>query len=225
MKKVLLCFLLLVSATTLLASPAKGLLGGKGTHVTDGDSENVVRVEYIESSGTQYINTGYQLKSTDSIDCTFQTLYYGRTGLLGARINLGDNQYEFHFVNQTLYGFYNNQRSGANISSNISSNEIYRLEASQGNYLLNGSIVRTYTVGDFINDRPCYLFSVNGYNVSAARIRLFGFNINGGETMEMKPVRFLNEENEWEGGLLDIVSGEIFRNQGRGSFLIGPDKN
>ena len=40
----------------------------------------------------------------------------------------------------------------------------------------------------------------------------------------MVPVRFVNELGEWEGGMYDKVSGEIYKNSGAGEFLIGPDK-
>lgn len=40
----------------------------------------------------------------------------------------------------------------------------------------------------------------------------------------MVAVRFLNENNEWEGAMYDTVSGQLFRNQGTGAFGIGPDK-
>ena len=37
------------------------------------------------------------------------------------------------------------------------------------------------------------------------------------------PVRFTNEEGLTEGALYDRISGELFRNAGTGSFIIGPD--
>lgn len=39
------------------------------------------------------------------------------------------------------------------------------------------------------------------------------------------PVRFINQNNEIKGALYDIVSNELFTNQGTGNFIIGPDKH
>lgn len=39
------------------------------------------------------------------------------------------------------------------------------------------------------------------------------------------PVRFTNELGVSEGAMYDKVSGQLFRNQGSGSFILGPDKN
>ena len=50
----------------------------------------------------------------------------------------------------------------------------------------------------------------------------FGF---GSETTyDMIPVRFTNESGGSEGAMYDRVSGQLFRNQGTGAFIIGPDK-
>ena len=38
------------------------------------------------------------------------------------------------------------------------------------------------------------------------------------------PVRFTNESSQSEGAMYDRVSGQLFRNAGTGSFVIGPDK-
>ena len=38
------------------------------------------------------------------------------------------------------------------------------------------------------------------------------------------PVRFTNELGETEGAMFDRVSGQLFRNDGTGAFIIGPDK-
>ena len=41
---------------------------------------------------------------------------------------------------------------------------------------------------------------------------------------DLQPVRFTNEQGVSEGAMYDRVSGELFRNQGTGTFVIGPDK-
>ena len=41
---------------------------------------------------------------------------------------------------------------------------------------------------------------------------------------DLIPVRFTNEKDKPEGAMYDKVSGKLFRNQGTGKFIIGPDK-
>ena len=55
---------------------------------------------------------------------------------------------------------------------------------------------------------------------------LYSFSIkrNGKLAIEMIPVRFTNENGVSEGAMYDRVSGQLFRNAGTGTFIIGPDK-
>ena len=64
--------------------------------------------------------------------------------------------------------------------------------------------------------------------VTAFKGKLYAFSMrwaNGAHLIDLIPVRFTNENEEPEGALYDRVSGELFRNAGLGSFIIGPDKN
>lgn len=56
--------------------------------------------------------------------------------------------------------------------------------------------------------------------------RIYGWRVNRGEStiQECVPVRFTNENNQTEGAMYDKVTKQLFRNQGSGSFIIGPDK-
>ena len=77
--------------------------------------------------------------------------------------------------------------------------------------------------------KPLFIFALNqldgnrpnGYNY----MRLYSFSItrSGEKILDLTPVRFLNENNKWEGAMYDTVSDSLFRNQGTGSFIIGPD--
>ena len=48
-------------------------------------------------------------------------------------------------------------------------------------------------------------------------------SIEGTLILDLIPVRFTNEFGNQEGAMYDQISGKIFRNQGSGSFAIGPD--
>ena len=40
---------------------------------------------------------------------------------------------------------------------------------------------------------------------------------------DLFPIRFVNENGDDEGAMYDVINGELLRNQGSGSFTIGPD--
>ena len=57
--------------------------------------------------------------------------------------------------------------------------------------------------------------------------RIYWLKISNGSVLvrDFIPVRFTNEQGVSEGAMYDHVSGQLFRNQGTGSFVIGPDKH
>lgn len=77
----------------------------------------------------------------------------------------------------------------------------------------------------------CFSSSVNctpkggSAALSCGRGRFHYLRVYSGDELVFyfQPVRFLNENRQWEGAVLDLISGELFRNQGTGSFAIGPD--
>ena len=77
------------------------------------------------------------------------------------------------------------------------------------------------------NEKGMSLFSLqpweSNYNSSSVRIyHLFGSS--GNVKIDLIPVRFTNENGETEGAMYDKISNMLFRNQGTGMFVIGPDK-
>ena len=63
-------------------------------------------------------------------------------------------------------------------------------------------------------------------NNSIAKIRLTKvvFSADNAILGSFIPVRFTNEDGVSEGAMYDKVSGQLYRNQGTGAFVIGPDK-
>ena len=70
-----------------------------------------------------------------------------------------------------------------------------------------------------------YMFS-RGWNNDVYQGRIYCLKIEQGGVLvrDFIPVRFTNENGQAEGAMFDRVSGELYRNQGTGAFIIGPDK-
>ena len=72
-----------------------------------------------------------------------------------------------------------------------------------------------------------YVFArLVGGTITPAKLKVKSIQIKqGGVTVRnFIPVRFTNEFGQTEGAMYDRVSGQLFRNQGTGSFVIGPVK-
>lgn len=79
---------------------------------------------------------------------------------------------------------------------------------------------------------PVCLFRIKSYLSGTGILQTFvahreyfaSIKIDGELKFNAIPVRFTNERGETEGAFYDKVSGQLFRNAGAGSFVIGPDK-
>lgn len=235
--KILFClvfFVLLVN--TLGAKVIRSNLGGYEIDRIDQnnsfpyDSE----VEYLSiSSDGPYINTFIQPFANITFDITFSFSRFSQDSLFGSVT--GDNFNGLLIRNvkysetllQTIYA----SSFGTSVNIPISLGTQYNLKLN-GRILLDGEDKGQWNkggVGDSTND--IFLFAANSTKAGGAwrwmRGKIYGCKIGTypdyGDLRDFIPVRFTNENGIREGAMYDLVSGELFRNQGKGSFGIGPD--
>lgn len=88
----------------------------------------------------------------------------------------------------------------------------------------NSAQTQNFTTDFLIPNDGLSIF--NGpFTAYAAIVYGIKFGFGDETTYDMIPVRFTNENCVSEGAMYDRVSGKLFRNQGTGTFIIGPDKN
>lgn len=187
-------------------------------------------VEYLESTGTQWIDTGYVLRSGDSISCSFEILSNSSIGvLLGSRQSANSMNISSGIGNSfELICDYNN-------SSYSSYRATTSTRAPVGRYtVVLSPTVRsiegvldvsnaTVNADDFTTNGNCLIFYGSGSfwttNKFVGKMYSFRMSHNGSLVRDFIPVRVGSE-----GAMYDRVSGQLFRNQGTGAFVIGPDK-
>ena len=181
-------------------------------------------VEYLESTGTQWIDTGYTPSgpTTFNLSATF-TPTSSEFDFFGA--------YRLYTQGSMICGCYNKFVFGYNPpnsridSASLGSAEIYaKIEYSLGQssrtlkvngttYSGNGATFSNLEVtlfrSNFIGIFKCHAFQI--------------YDANGILVRDFQPVRFTNENGQSEGAMYDRVSRKLFRNAGTGSFTIGPD--
>lgn len=224
-----------------LGSPTRGSLGAREQQYNDANALPYdAEVEYLEGglldSGIAFIDTGYCPTYFTRIEAMVAALSgWGYSGRFGNRIRL---TFGFSNGNKTLY-----LAQGEHYYLGIATEGVYynfindipkRIVAVEG----IGTKV-TSTVSDWYSQLyPLYLFASNvapieGTHVngcvldtnSLGRQRMAFCKIWESEALhrDFVPVRFTNEYGLAEGAMYDRVSGQLFRNQGTGSFIIGPD--
>lgn len=182
-------------------------------------------VEYLESTGTQWIDTGV-LASTNT-SCTIKAVWtsYGVSSLIGTRSSsktlyelLGqqhDGQLYYQYGNgvpSTSFAPY----TGRLITYKTVKNLLY----------IDDVLVLNVTPSTFINTYPLALFALNKIGVVErfAKAKVYYTDIYEDALIvrQFRPIAIGTT-----GYMLDLVSGEYlpYGNKGTGDFVIGPDIN
>ena len=208
-----------------------------------GQSERLpydAEVEYIESTGTQYIDTGVPGTDTTNI---WLDVYRPSDAVVfgfGAQgIGWGKNTLCIITGNGFAYWMYGASVSSTYISTSstlvgritFESNAnvlTTRIGADTKSTTSNGTVPFTTPVNLYLFTRPAGTGGTVDYTngISGSGTRIYGATISDNELIlrSFTPVRFTNELGQSEGAMCDRVSGQLFRNAGSGAFLIGPDK-
>ena len=185
----------------------------------DSDENKYKKVEYLESTGKQYIDTEYMpnVNTIASLKFITEEKINQYAFLFGSRSSDGKNQfgvffntngnYYARYGNDTNYGLgnYSNNETKINLGKNI-----YEFDETRIN--VSGSIEKTNNI---------YIFGMNtgGNFGSASSYKLYGFTIteNGYMLRDYVPVIDKNDRP----CLFDKVSRKCYYNQGTGEFLWG----
>ena len=191
-------------------------------------------VEYIESTGTQWIDTGLHATPTSTILIDFVGKYDGNYAVCGASNGSAYNNGEIAiFWNNTQFDFV--YPTGRNSSTYISKGSYsqgtrYTITYKSYSATVNGSIFLTSAwSSEYVADRTMFIGAANRgtANKYPGRGLYYGFKMWNGDALvgDFIPVRFTNELGQSEGAMYDKVTRQLFHNAGTGSFVIGPDKH
>ena len=208
----------LFGARIVEGSVVKSAIGGDGVKRSGGGKVPLpydAEVEYLESTGTQWINTG--------VAWTTGAVLYGKGDTYNSNSLCGYDSANCltsynRFTRNNMYIY----------ASNTSSSVKEEYEFVWGNsVIVNGVVQGSYPRIPTGGTTPIIIFArtVGGNDPClgvCSYLRLV--DKNNMVLFDMIPVRFTNELGQPEGAMYDRVSCELFRNQGTGNFIIGPDK-
>ena len=179
--------------------------------------ETYTRLTYIECTAGQYFNTGYVVKETDTIEAYYETnsasvdkFLYCASSTNGA-------------VWLSLYSTYAYVRFGNTSSKSIGNGAInHYIKVKKNSVVLD--VTTTTLTYDGMPTGPLYVFG--GYNASSGLYNAYTgkctmLKITGGDgnvAMELRPVK---RDSDGKIGMLDLVSGTFFINEGSGADFKG----
>ena len=169
-------------------------------------------VAYLESTGTQWIDTGYTFSGTSKREFKVVFLSSGNYGFCyGANSN----------GNEVLLGTIASYLNGANFAS-IALNTLYEITidctTGAASCVING-LTKATSQGS-PNNGAEHLFNYSGISNSNIKWRLYHYKIYDNNVLvrDFIPVRVGQV-----GYLYDKVSGQLFGNEGTGDFVLGQD--
>lgn len=221
----LLCSVLAASAA--LSSPVRDDIAGRSVFDYDLGS-GIVEVAYLESTGTQFINTGiYGGDGTFAEIRVRRLIDAANECFLGAWENGQNRLWLCYSFSHQWYPGYGNVARAVVSASDTEWHDISLITDSRRyiGYLIDGeSYFKTaarYTTG-FSCSNPILMFAMGtdtGANYFAiGQISACRIYHNGVLVRDFQPVRIGST-----GYMLDTITGTLFVNQGTGDFLLGPD--
>ena len=192
-----------------------------------GGSSGTSRIEYLESDGNQYIDTGKIMKSNSSFVYSFAITDLSKlAGVMGARKSTSSGHMCNVFTqnNKLRLDLRQNTTTYASIDQGVRYDLHYRYYNSVQFIRISSHASYGWNY-DF--NTSMFLFTFSDTNGSAtgyggAPQRVYGYKMYTGEdlklVMDLIPYKY-----DGEGCMYDRVSGEYFFNLGTGSFTCGPE--
>lgn len=178
------------------------------------DASEITKLEYIQSNGTQYIDTGIVPKNNTRVDADCDITY--GTDWVMILGSYDPNKYFSWWANgakiYAYYGTSNKNVAGENGKQTLSANK---------NIWTAGNSAISFSEVSFTSNFSIYLFSVNnGGNYSKASMKLYSCQIYDNGTL----VRDFIAAKLSDGtvGLYDKLNGLLYINVGTGAFTAGP---
>ena len=167
-------------------------------------------LEYIESTGTQYIDTGIAVNDNNS----FEIQYRQFTG--GYLVSQGNNSLRAIAEGKNVWFSAN-----YNFTIMVVSDVFYTVNCGKDYATVDGLAVSGVSDHDHASGTYVYLFANNGgHTFAKAQVKYFKiWDDNNVLVRYMKPAR-RNADNLV--GMYDVVTGTFFANSGTGTFMAGP---
>lgn len=175
--------------------------------------DGYTQVEYIQSSGTQYINTAFTADSGTKVVMDCELTYPSEWVMVMGSYDSGA-YFSWWSKDSVIYAYY-----GSSNQSMTGSSGRATLDADKNVWSAGGSSL-TFGASSFVASSPLYLFSIsNGGNYALGIMKLYSCQIYDNGTLIRDFVPCTNASGA--AGLYDTVNGVFYGNSGTGAFTTG----
>ena len=179
------------------------------------------RVEYIESTGTQYIDTGVYPKSTTKVEFDYALPEYN-SGFNGWGSSGSQEAFMWGYDGTNIMAFVSNNWSHYNAPTNYKDHNRHKLVLESGSQKIDGYEFATSTIGNTaVAGQNMYLFAThvewNNTPEYYTSERVYLVKIYDGNKLVRNFVPCINKTTN-KAGLYDTVNGVFYGNNGTGDF-------
>lgn len=181
-------------------------------------------VNYIQSTGTQYIDTGITLTNNHSVEIDYQLTQasQSRAGLFGNLNMTGSNQGRFGSLlspsNQQLehgYGTGNDYWQQGSPDTNR-----HKLYQKKNEIYFDGTLIHTFASATFTLNTTALLGNFAYTNYTPAKAKYYNSKWWDGDTLIRNFIPAIRKSDSAV-GMLDLVNKVFYTNQGTGVFSYG----
>lgn len=185
-----------------------------------------IELEYIETTGTQYIDTGFIANQDTRLIMDFQFLGSSNKWIFGSRSSSGLNSYGL-IVELNVNSFrsdYNTEEVYVSNSNHL--NDRHIIDKYKNKTYIDNTMFGESTYSSFTCPSTLALFTLHkndsSYDLGISRLKFYSCKIynNNSLTRDFIPVK---RKLDNEICLYDKVSNTFFTNQGSGNFIAGPE--
>ena len=176
------------------------------------------KLDYIESSGTQYINTGFKPNQNTRVMMDVEVLGTTQCAPFGARASQSGTTYTLFLLTATTGRTdYGTSKQAMTFSSILGR---YTIDANKNVVNVNGVSI-THTASTFSVDHNIFLLAVNtaGTASNFAKVKLYSCKIYDNGTLVRDFIPCKNASGTI--GLWDNVNSVFYANAGTGTFSTG----
>lgn len=180
------------------------------------------QIEYLESDGVAYIDTGIVSNETHNYELEVLLPQVVEGVVFGGRISLINNALSLFIGAPTRFDRFNKQDSFEYV--NYYDKKTHIISDNKGGFYLDNDLVINKTILPYNAEKTIYIFGLNnmssGFSFPYNGMRLYNFNISNNEKEIMKLIPAIRQADS-EAGMYDLVSGKFFTNANTdGKFIV-----
>lgn len=180
--------------------------------------DGYTQVEYIQSSGTQYIDTGFVPNQDTRVVCKAQ--YTDTTGnevIFGSRYSSGKDRFDFLMTGGVFYSAYGSEGGSALAATP----HLIEVDKNKNITSVNGTVFSTHTYTTFQCPGNMMLFCCNTNNSInlLASARIYSCQVYDNDILIRNFVPCTVNSTI---GMYDLVNNQFYPNAGTGEFVAGP---